>query len=125
MRFNDIDVMGHVNNAVIMEFFDLGKAAFFAGAGLPPEKGDFTLMVVHYEVDFSAQILSSDNVSVTTEIVRFGTKSASLRQQIVKSDGTVCATCNTVMAGYRRSTRASEVISDEVKQQILRFQESC
>ena len=125
LRFNDIDVMGHVNNAVIMEFFDLGKLNFFEGAGLPPEKGDFTLMVVHYEVDFSSQIRSSDSLSVTTEIVRFGTKSATLRQQVLKSDGTVCATCNTVMAGYRRSVGAADVIPEEVKQQLMRFQESC
>ena len=30
LRFNDIDQMGHVNNAVIMEFFDYGKMKYFA-----------------------------------------------------------------------------------------------
>lgn len=125
LRFNDIDVMGHVNNAVIMEFFDLGKASFFKDAGLPPEKGDFTLMVVHYEVDFTSQIHASDSLSVTTEIVKFGTKSATLRQQVLKADGTVCATCNTVMAGYRRSTGSSDVVPEEVKQQIFQFQQGC
>ena len=35
LRFNDVDMMGHVNNAVIMEFFDLGKSHYFADAGLP------------------------------------------------------------------------------------------
>ena len=52
IRFNDIDQMGHVNNTVIMEYFDLGKEAFFSSKGLPPEKGDFTVIIVHYEVDF-------------------------------------------------------------------------
>ena len=30
IRFNDVDQMGHVNNAVIMEYLDLGKDAFFS-----------------------------------------------------------------------------------------------
>lgn len=34
LRFNDVDMMGHVNNAVIMEFFDLGKSSYFADAGI-------------------------------------------------------------------------------------------
>ena len=54
IRFNDVDQMGHVNNAVIMEYLDLGKDAFFSSHGVPPTKGDFTVMVVHYDVDFKA-----------------------------------------------------------------------
>ena len=115
IRVNDVDQMGHVNNAVIMEYFDLGKEAFFAERGLPPEEGDFTVMIVHYDVDFQSQIRFHDRISVTTEIESFGTKSLRVLQRVVREDGTVCATCRTVMAGYCRSTRSSAVIPDEVK----------
>ena len=121
IRFNDVDQMGHVNNAVIMEYFDLGKDAFFSSHGLPPTKGDFTIMVVHYDVDFKAQIRYHDSIHVETEIERFGTKSLTVLQRVVNSEnGTVCVECRTVMAGYRRSTNSSEVIPDEVKQWLSR-----
>ncbi len=121
IRFNDVDQMGHVNNAVIMEYFDLGKDAFFSSHGLPPTKGDFTIMVVHYDVDFKAQIRYHDSIQVETEIERFGTKSLTVLQRVVNSEnGTVCVECRTVMAGYRRSTNSSEVIPDEVKQWLSR-----
>ena len=121
IRFNDIDQMGHVNNAVIMEYFDLGKEAFFAAHGLPPEKGDFTVIIVHYEVDFTAQIGFHDKVHVETAIEKFGTKSLTVVQRVVNSDSNeVCATCRTVMAGYRRSTRSSAPIPDEVKAWLSR-----
>ena len=29
LRFNDIDVIGHVNNTVYFNFYDLGKTAYF------------------------------------------------------------------------------------------------
>ena len=29
MRFNDIDVLGHVNNSVFFTYYDLGKSAYF------------------------------------------------------------------------------------------------
>lgn len=121
IRFNDVDQMGHVNNAVIMEYFDLGKEAFFAERGLPPEEGDFTVMIVHYDVDFKRQIHYHDKIQVETSIERFGTKSLTVLQRVVNSEtGTVCVECRTVMAGYRRSTSSSEVIPDEVKQWLSR-----
>lgn len=124
LRFNDIDQMGHVNNAVIMEFFDLGKSEYFTAVGLPPEEGDFTVMVVHVEVDFLSQIRFHDHVHVVTHVDHFGTKSLSVKQQVVNSDnGTVCATCRTVMAGYCRSTRSSAVIPNTIKEAILRYEE--
>ena len=120
IRFNDVDQMGHVNNAVIMEYFDLGKEAFFAQRGLPPEEGEFTVIIVHYDVDFQRQIHFHDTVHVETSIERFGTKSLTVLQRVVDSvTNEVCATCHTVMSGYSRSTGASAVIPDDVRARLM------
>ena len=119
IRFNDVDQMGHVNNAVIMEYFDLRKSTCFSAAGLPPEEGDFTVMIVHLEVDFVAQIHYHDRIEVLTHVVRFGTKSLTVEQQVVLSDSRqVCAKCTTVMSGYLRSEKRSAAIPDEVRQRL-------
>jgi acyl-CoA thioester hydrolase len=121
IRFNDVDQMGHVNNAVIMEYLDLGKDAFFSSHGVPPTKNDFTVMVVHYDVDFRAQIHSHDKIYVETGVEKLGNKSLTLMQRVVNAEsGTVCVECRTVMAGYRRSTSSSEVIPPEVREWLMR-----
>ena len=121
IRFNDIDQMGHVNNAVIMEYLDLGKDAFFSSHGLSPTKSDFTVMVVHYDVDFSAQIHYHDRIHVETEIEKIGNKSVTVLQRVVNTEtNTLCVECHTVMAGYRRSTTSSEVIPPEVREWLTR-----
>ena len=121
IRFNDVDQMGHVNNAVIMEYLDLGKDAFFSGHGLSPTKSDFTVMVVHYDVDFRAQIHYHDHIHVETEIEKLGNKSLTMMQRVVNTEtNTVCVECRTVMAGYRRSTTSSEVIPPEVREWLMR-----
>jgi acyl-CoA thioester hydrolase len=108
--------MGHVNNAVIMEYFDLGKEKFFQEHGMPPEKADFTVMIVHFEVDFQSQIRFHDRIAVETEIEGIGNKSLKVLQRVVDTgDGRVCATCHTVMSGFRRSTGKSEVIPPEIR----------
>lgn len=116
IRFNDIDQMGHVNNAVIMEYLDLGKDSFFSAHGLSPTKSDFTVMVVHYDVDFKAQIRYHDSIHITTEIEKIGNKSITVFQRVINTETqVVCVECRTVMAGYRRSTSCSEVIPPEVR----------
>lgn len=121
IRFNDIDQMGHVNNAVIMEYLDLGKDAFFSGHGLSPTKSDFTVMVVHYDVDFRHQIHYHDRIHVENEIEKLGNKRLTMMQRVVNSEtGEVCVECRTVMSGYRRSTSSSEVIPDEVREWLSR-----
>lgn len=118
LRFNDIDQMGHVNNAVIMEFFDLGKSAYFTSLGINPEDGDFTVIVVHLDVDFQSQIHYRDQVSVETCVCKIGNKSLHLLQRVVKPDGTVCAICRTVMSGYLRSAKCSAAIPEAYKSLI-------
>ena len=124
LRFNDVDMMGHVNNTVIMEFFDLGKSHYFSDAGVPvtPEEGDFCVMIVHYEVDFHSQIHWHDTIAVTSCVTHWGNKSFQLTQQIVNTEtGKPCATCRTVMSGYSRNAATSAPIPEEVKQRVIRF----
>ena len=124
IRFNDIDMMGHVNNAVIMEFFDLGKSHYFKDAGIPvtPEEGDFTVMVVHVEVDFLSQIRYEDRVEVRSHVSRFGNKSVEVMQQVVNTTtGLAVATCKTVMSGYSRSARTSAAIPEEIKARVMTY----
>lgn len=124
LRFNDVDMMGHVNNAVIMEFFDLGKSCYFADAGIPvtPDEGDFCVMVVHVEVDFHSQIRWHDKIAVTSCVTNWGNKSLRVKQQIINTDdGTPYATCSTVMAGYSRSAAKSATIPEEVKQRVTNY----
>ena len=117
-------MMGHVNNAVIMEFFDLGKSTYFSESGLPvrPDEGDFCVIVVHVEVDFHSQIRWNDNIAVTTQVTNWGHKSLRVKQQVINLDTQQpCATCSTVMSGYSRSSSSSAVIPDEVKERVIRY----
>jgi len=121
LRFNDVDIMGHVNNAVIMEFFDYGKMKYFDAAGVYVEKEPITLVIVHYEVDFVGQILRGDMPEVWTKVVRFGNKSLEVLQHIV-CNGVVKATCKTIMSGYNREKQMSETIPERIKEAIRNYE---
>ena len=89
IRFNDVDIYGHVNNAVILSYFDLGKVSYFEeldkqGIG----HGDMALVIVNVNVDFKAPIFMGDNIVVKTKIYEIGNKSVK-EKTLKKADSTV------------------------------------
>ncbi len=122
LRFNDIDMMGHVNNAVIFEFLDLAKTEYFLAAGIPvrPEEGDFTVLTVHHDIDFMRQICWGDTVEVLTHTSHLGNKSIEVTLQVM-ANGQLASQCKTVLSGYLRSTRSSAPIPEALKEQVRRY----
>ena len=114
-------MMGHVNNAVIMEFFDYGKMKYFDETGIYVEKEDITIVIVHYEVDFMGQIFRNDVPEVCTKVSKFGNKSLEVLQHIV-CNGEVKAVCKTVMSGYNKRTKTSDVIPEYIKTSITKYE---
>ena len=121
VRFNDIDMMGHVNNAVIMEFFDYGKMKYFEQLGINVEKEEVTIVIVHYETDFVGQIYLNAATEVRTKVESIGHKSLHVLQHIV-SDGQLKAVCRTVMSGYNRSAKTSAPIPETMKKAISDYE---
>lgn len=121
LRFNDVDMMGHVNNAVIMEFFDYGKMKYFDDAKIYVEKEETTLVIVHYEVDFVGQITRNDTPEVCTKVVRFGNKSLEVLQHIV-CNNEIKAVCKTIMSGYNRKQQTSAIIPTSIKAAIENYE---
>lgn len=98
IRFNDIDLMGHVNNATIGEYFDLGRMNYMHrifGGSVKIEQE--SLVIASIKTDFFVPILIENSVEVRTRIVELGGKSLKMEQLIVDSFGIKYAESYSVM----------------------------
>jgi YbgC/YbaW family acyl-CoA thioester hydrolase len=90
-RFADIDIFRHVNNISQMAYLDLGKTDYYRRVlGFDvQELGERrpTLVIVATRSDFLGQVRYEDETVVRTWVERVGTKSITLRQQIVRIGG--------------------------------------
>jgi len=124
MRFNDIDVLGHVNNAVQIIYFDYGKVKYFET--LKNQILDWSgsdLVMVHFEVDFAEPIFRENQISVKTKVYEIGNKSIKLVQILQDSNtGHVKSVCRSVMCGFDTKTNESLLISDEWRNLIQKFE---
>ena len=87
LRFNDIDLLGHVNNSVYFSFYDLGKARYFEtvkAQNIDWKKAD--VVVANVNADFLSPIYPGEPIAVQTCTVEIGNRSFKLLQQIVNTE---------------------------------------
>jgi len=119
LRFADADLFGHVNNTVIMQYFDLGKLSYFrAVMGDDFDMRGIALVVVNTNCDFYAPVFLDEHVEVLSGTVRIGEKSLRLEQRLVSATGDVKAICTTVMAGFNPATCTSAPIDPLWRERI-------
>ena len=126
MRFSDVDGFGHVNNGVYNDYYDVGRMYYMRDilGWLPGDTTrDDQLVVVHTNTDFIRQIFLGQSVEVLSRIVKLGNKSLQMIQWLV-ADGEVAplSVCESVMAGFRRSSGTSFVLPNEWRQRITQFE---
>jgi acyl-CoA thioester hydrolase len=126
LRFNDVDVLGHVNNTVYFSFFDLGKTTYFeAVRGSHIDWARVDLVVCHVEADFLSPIFLKDPIEVCTAITKIGTKSLTMEQSIIDTaTGQEKCVCRTIMVGFDAATNTSKEISAEWKEAIRAYEQS-
>ena len=124
LRFNDVDLLGHVNNSIYFSFYDLGKARYFEAVktqNIDWKKAD--VVVANVNADFVSPIYPSETIAVQTCTTEIGNRSFKLLQQIVNTQtGQIKGICRTVMVGFDIGTGSAAPISDEWKEAICQFE---
>lgn len=124
-RFNDVDMLGHVNNAVQLSYFDYGKIEYMNAVGFnfPEENGDF-LVNVNVNVDFVDQVFFEDDIEIWTKIVKIGHKSLRMVQVLMDmKSGKVKTVGRTVMCGFNLKQQVSIEIRDEWRDIIGKYEQ--
>lgn len=84
IRFKDIDVMGHVNNANHFTYLELARTQYFDDVVSDSinwkEEG---IILAHLEIDYKKPILLQDNLFVYSRVSKLGSKSFEFEYHIV------------------------------------------
>ena len=120
IRFQDIDRNNHVNNIAFAIYCETGRTNFVDH--LFEEFGDkIDFIVARISVDYLAQAYFPGSVEVGTAIYKLGTKSCTLVQAVF-CEGECVATSETVWVYFNRKENRSEVIPDDVRNLLQKYQ---
>ncbi len=127
VRFKDVDMMEHINNAEYFSYVELARLKYFDEVVGPDADwhDQHGLIMAHFEIDFREAGSFDDNISVYTRCSKLGTKSFDLEWCIVKETGStekILAEGKTIVACYDYETRKAKEIPPERRKLIEEFE---
>ena len=115
VRFADIDVLGHVNNAIYLSYFEMTRVHYFNE--LLGESWDWKkngVLLVRNELDYFAPILLDHQPQIFMHLIEIGTKSFKLGYEVYVGDKLHTTGCS-VMVCYNAVTDSTIPVPNEMK----------
>ena len=94
IRYSDVDLLGHVNNATFLTYYELGRIDFFRK--FMNDLADARFVIAHIEVDFFSEVRLGDIPVCTTTVEKLGNTSVTFRSAI-SVRGEIASVCKAVL----------------------------
>ena len=104
LRFNDTDLLGHINNAVYTVILEAGRVELVREAGLLNPAAGHGVVIARLELDFLREMNWPGEVRCETAVHKLGNKSFHLRQHLIHN-GEIAARAQTILAAFDMTTR--------------------
>jgi acyl-CoA thioester hydrolase len=117
LRWRDMDMLGHLNQAVYHELLEEGRGALVA---LLPGGEHFEFVLARVELDYRREVRREDeHVDVTTRVERVGRTSIAVAETIALADGTVAAEGKSILVAWDPEARGSRDLSEPERAALL------
>jgi acyl-CoA thioester hydrolase len=120
LRYSDMDMMGHLNNAVYATLFEAGRVAYIDGVlgDLTPEGAGY--VIVKLTVEFKAEARFPGTARVSTRIVKLGGSSMTYLQ-VMTVNGREVASAESICALFDRAARKAMRCPEALRQHIRKI----
>lgn len=125
MRFADIDMMGHVNNAVYFTYMEIGRTKYWNQA-IKWDWKNTGVIIGNASIDYLKPIFLNDRVSMYIRTSRIGHTSFDLEYLIVKDvngQEVICSRGKTICVTFDYQAKKSTAIPDKERQKMIDFEQ--
>lgn len=117
MRFNDLDGMGHVNNAVFLTYLEQARLAWFRSYGEEESMALTDVILARTEIDFRSPLVFGETVTIGLRPSRLGTKSFELEYELRVGERLV-AEARSVLVGYDYDAAQSAEVPERWRRRL-------
>lgn len=124
IRFNDIDIMGHVNNSIYQNYFDIARTKYFEEVFEKKLQWNIrSLVLVKITIEYISSIIIDESIKVDSKVYKIGNKSLRMTQQIVNSDSQeVKAINDAILVAFSYQNNESILMPREWREKIKVFE---
>lgn len=121
VRFRDVDVLGHVNNAVYFTYMETARTEYWLHTFGGDSLQDLTFIVAHAECDFKIPAHFGDEIEVSIRTTEIRNSSFDWYYEIrnAKSGG-LLAHGKTIQVFYDYKLQKSSPVPPEVRSKLMR-----
>ena len=110
VRWRDLDMLGHLNQAVYHELLEEGRAAMI---GRVAPFSDLAFVLARVELDYRSEVRRDhEHVEVVVRPAAVGRSSVTVEHEVLLPDGTVAAAGRSVLVAWDPATRRSRTLRD-------------
>jgi acyl-CoA thioester hydrolase len=123
VRFADIDMFLHANNANYLTYIESARVAYYTALTGIQNPRDFGMTLASAKIDFLKPVFFGQNLHVYTRIGRVGKKSWTLEHELRDSQtGELMASASTVLVYYDYVREQSMPLPDDLVRKMEEFE---
>lgn len=125
IRWGDLDPLGHVNNGVYIQYFEMGRGKYMITSSKTWDWHKHMFLIANITCDYRRELKMTDkNAHVHVRMGKFGTKSFELEYAITSGENheVVHATGRSTQVMFDTKTRTTEIIPVWLKEEVGIFE---
>ncbi|MCG8411494.1 MAG: acyl-CoA thioesterase [Bacteroidales bacterium] len=124
IRFNDIDIMAHVNNSIYQNYFDLARTQYFEQVFQSTiDWKKEALVLAKITIEYFNPTFLDERIEVLSTIYKLGTKSLRMFQQVINSETKeVKAENKAILVSFGVEENSAIPIPNKWKNKIITFE---
>jgi len=126
VRFADVDMFDHMNNAVCLTYVESARVAYYSHLTGLQDPHEFDMTVARAEIDFKKPAFYRMTINIFTRVTHIGTKSWTLEHELRDaSNSDLLAHCTTVIVHFDHKTSKSKPIPSQIISLIEAYEGRC
>ena len=121
VRFGDFDMLGHLNNAVYLTYYEVARIRYFYHIGW--QLDDISNVVAHFDIDFLIPVVPTNEICVKIRTVKLGNKSFDMEYLLVSTDGkTIFSRASSTQVCFNKSDGKPTPIPDHIRTLLINYE---
>ena len=100
VEFRDVDVAGHVNNAVYLTYVETARIGYLREVLGVENVNDLSVIVANVNVDFRSPSYFGERLEIGARVPLIGTKSFEMEHEVRGADGRLVLEATSVLVAY-------------------------
>lgn len=119
-RYADFDMLGHLNNANYVTYYEVARLHYFYDLGWTLK--DISNVVAHFDIDFLVPIIPKNKVVCSIKTISLGTKSFQMQYELNSEDGTTSfSRAHSVQVCIDRHNGKAILIPDDIRELLTKY----